>query len=254
MATEKDENRSPQDWAFRELVATPKPTMDYTFRKNTGLNSELMFISAQALVLVHDALSIAALLDVAVKGLRNAAKKPALDELRRKARQSVAATDLLEGGLHPLHAMVIVNVCAALESGIEDTLLVALRFTPGITRALEAVDLKNLPDASNRDLTFEESRDVLSKLEDWASKQRPKAERRAPNLWLDTLKAVGLDVALEDEDRRNVREMIYVRNCICIEHLERMSMPPARWLAGNQTPSLGFHSLRCRDMPPLLLH
>jgi hypothetical protein len=183
-------------------------SLPYDFRRNTGLVIELNLVAGRTLELLHETLSVARILHSGIDELRKNA--PLVEGLRDQVRMTTSGGELLTGDLHPLHAVVIVNLCAALEAGIEDTLIVALRFRPGVISHLSQLGVERLTKHGNRDLTYAEAQQAKQKLETWARKPK----QPAPSGWLRQLASVGLQAALSVEHSAALRELVYVRNCI----------------------------------------
>jgi hypothetical protein len=201
--TERDD----ADFMRGLMIERSEASFPHEFRKNTGQVIELNFVAGRTLQLLHETLSVARVLHVGIDAL---GANPVLAEsLRKEVQQTSSGGELLSNNLHPLYSIVIVNLCAALEAGIDDTLLVAIRFRPGLIGRLVKLGVTKLAASVDRDLTYAEARQTLTRL-----KAFTKSETTAPNGWLRRLEAVGLPVTLIDEHSRALREVIYVRNCI----------------------------------------
>jgi len=195
------------DFVHDLMIGRAEASLPYELRKKTGLVIELNFIAGRTLQLLHETLSVARILHAGIDSLRGNATS--IEKLRKEVQQTASGGELLSNNLHPMHSMVIVNLCAALEAGIDDTIIVALRFRPGLVNHLSKLGVTKLPAPVERDPTYAEAQHATSRL-----KAFTRSEKNAPNGWLRRLEAVRLPVAISDEQCRALREMIYVRNCI----------------------------------------
>jgi hypothetical protein len=196
------------------LVTQQAGALPYEMRKKTNSASELTFASAHALLLVNETLSVAAILDTGLKLLVAPNEATTRERLKPKIKHSTAAQDLLRGDHYAMNAIVVVNLCTALEVGIEDTILVALRFLPGLAERLGLVTAESTQD---RDLSYDEASKAYDRLEQWASKEikrRPPEEKLPPAKWLAMLRAVGLEISLSGEESAAICEMLTLRHCI----------------------------------------
>ncbi|HET9032705.1 MAG TPA: hypothetical protein VFN25_07355 [Dokdonella sp.] len=195
------------DFVHDLMIGRAEASLPYELRKNTGLVIELNFIAGRTLQLLHETLSVARILHAGIDSLKGNATL--VGKLRKEVGQTASGGELLSNNLHPMHSMVIVNLCSALEAGIDDTIIVALRFRPGLLVHLAKLGVTKLTTPVERDLTHTEAQHAASRL-----KAFTRTEKIAPNGWLRRLEAVRLPTAISDEHCRALREMIYVRNCI----------------------------------------
>jgi hypothetical protein len=183
----------------------------HDFRKSTGLSIELNFVSARILEALHGTLSVDRVLRSGLEALWAAPEKVAT--LSEEVRQTRPGTQLLVGDLGPLFSLLVIQFYTALEAGIEDMLLVAIRFRPGVVIHLSHVGVGKLPPSVDRELTLAEAQVVLAKLKTWSKKVGESAGDSAPSGWLRQLDAVGLPLSIDENHRLAIREMVYVRNC-----------------------------------------
>lgn len=202
---------------YRMLAGDQSGALPYWFRKKRGVASEVTFASAQALLLVNETLSVMSVVHAGLDLLALPAAANVRTGVGQKIKNSEAAIALLGGNRHPLHAIVIVNLATALESGIKDTFIVALRFVPHFVQKLRESGIDCGACIDDRDLSYDEARALFSELEKWKQaqlKKLPREQRRPPLGWLIMLDAVGLSVDLSEADCVALREMVYIRNCI----------------------------------------
>ncbi len=197
----------PGDFMGSLMIGRDQASFPYEFRKKTGRVIEVNFVAGRTLELIHEVLSVARVLHAGLDILRMNASL--VEQLRGQTGQTASGGELLANDLHPLHSIVIVNLDAAIDAGIDDTLIVALRFRPGVVAHLAGLGVKKLPTPVDRDLTYSEAGEVLKRLKAWTS-----SESTVPNGWLRRLEAVGLPIALDESYCCAIREMVYVRNCI----------------------------------------
>jgi len=207
------------------LIKRAEATMSADFRKKYG-SSELMLVAASGVELIRDVLKTTNVLHLGVIALakQSAVAKIALnipsplDEAAGEIlRRDVAAGEQLgpqakafvDDDFGPLNAITLVSLCAAVEVSLEDTIRAALRFTPGIVDRLQRIGVKKLDGFKKGDLTYDEACIALRQLKYWA-----RDDASVPDGVLRMLKAVGIDIDVEEGDKKALREMIYVRNCI----------------------------------------
>lgn len=184
----------------------------YDFRKNTGLVIELNFISARTMEILHGALSADLVLRSGIETLLSLPEKVAA--LREQVKQTSPGMELLDGALHPLFALLIVHYYTALEAGIDDMLLAAIRFRPGMLGHLSDLGVSKLPSKRDGDPSRVEAESTLKRLKQWSSEISKRLGDSAPQGWLRQLEAVGLVISITPDHHRAIREMVYVRNCI----------------------------------------
>jgi hypothetical protein len=185
-----------------------------------------MFVAASGVELIRDVLKTTNVLHFGVVAL---AKQSAvahialkgsshLDEAARDVlKQDIAigeqlgpqARTFVDDDFGPLNAITLVSLCAALEVSLEDTIRAALRFTPGIVARLRGLGVKRLEAFSGSDLTYDEACSALRQLKYWA-----RDDASVPDGILRMLGAIGISIDVEEGDKKALREMIYVRNCI----------------------------------------
>ncbi|SFN47807.1 hypothetical protein [Dokdonella immobilis] len=214
------------DLIFDILFGRSEATFPRSFReKNTP--SEVMFVSTDGLVAIEEILRTALVLHQGVSAL---ARQRALitrllhdsknlpEDLRRalqkdadaSGKQEANAKSIVAQGFAPLNSMTLVNLCAAIEVSAENTIIAALRFTPGIVRTLTELGVTKLVDTGTSELTYSDALATFNRLKDWARN----SSKHAPDGVLKMLRAVGLSINVSDSVKADIREMIYVRNCI----------------------------------------
>lgn len=184
----------------------------YDFRKKTGLVLELHIISARTLEILGGMFGAELVLRSGIEALSLAQKK--VISLKARVKNSRQGTALLNGDLTPLFALLVIHYYTALEAGIEDLLLGAIRFRPNLVSHLSNLGVTKLPDEQARDLTLVEAEHVLKRLRLRTSEICKKAGESAPQGWLRQPAAVGLALSVPSEHCFSIREMVYVRNCI----------------------------------------
>ena len=214
------------DLIFDILFNRTEATFPKGFReKNTP--SEVMFVSTDGLVAIEQILRTALVLHHGVSALatqralitrllRDSKNLPT--DLRRKlqkdvdtsAKQEANAKSIVAQGFAPLNSMTLVNLCAAMEVSAENTIIAALRFTPGIVRTLADLGVTKLVDSGTSELSYSGALAAFNRLKDWARN----SSKQAPDGVLKMLHAVGLYIVVSDSVKADIREMIYVRNCI----------------------------------------
>jgi hypothetical protein len=202
-------DRAHEDFVHDLLITRQQALMPYDFRKKTGMVSEIDFVATQAMALVHQALSVMNVLHAGIESLVFGG------EIRRgspaqKAQIAKAAKEIVANDYGPMNSIMVVNLCTAIEVGVEDTLLVALRFKPGTIERCRVAGLIGDQVPTDRDLTYDEARRVLYKLRDWGKK----GGAGPPDGWLRTLSLVGVDVTLKESERAALRELVQLRNAI----------------------------------------
>lgn len=207
-----------QDYMYDMLAGAKSGTVPYWYREKFGVATEVVFASAQTLLLINDTLGVMRVVYAGLDLLAKPGTQKLRDEVGQHVKNSAGALSLLAGDRHPLHSIVIVNLNTALESGIEDTIIVALRFMPHLIQKLGSLGINCAvsPD-EGRDLSNDEARALYSQLEKWKQaqlKKRPKEQRKPPTGWLVMLDAIGIHVDLSEADCGALREMIYIRNCL----------------------------------------
>jgi hypothetical protein len=207
-----------QDFMYNMLAGNQSGALPYWFRKKHCVASELTCAAAQTLLLANDTLGVVYALHAALDALAQPAALAIRNKVGQQVKDSAAATSLLAGSRHPLYSIAIVNLNTALESGIEDTIIVALRFLPHLIEKLAELGIScpTIPDREH-DLSNDQANTLYAELEKWKRTQLnklPKEQRKPPIGWLMMLNAIGLHVDLNDADRAALREMIYIRNSL----------------------------------------
>ena len=227
----------------------------YDFRRKTGLIIELNLVSARTLEMLHGTLSTDLVLRSGMDALRQFPAK--VNALEEQVKHTRPGTQLLSGDLSPLFSLLLVHFYTALEAGITDMLLVAIRFRPGIVGHLSRLGVAKLPPEVNRDLTLFETERVFKRLKQWAGEVGRDAGDSAPKGWLRQLEAAGLSLSMNETNCSAIRELVYVRNCIAHsgsrmnkDCVDEMSVLPAKegQTIRLTTPAMGAYVVACMAM------
>ena len=225
MAGSKD-SRSTPDLVFEILHAQATSAMPSEIRRTHG-STETMFVATEGYSAIGEILQTTVILHAGIVALAKerslssrllSDSKSLSNELRQQlektiaegAKREAAALQIVRDDFAPLNAMTLVSFAAAIEAAVEQTAISVLRYRPGTISRLLELGVKRIAAPCDRDLTYDEAFQAFTRLKEWAfGPSKP-----APNALLGILDAVGLAINLSDRVKEDIREMIYVRNCI----------------------------------------
>jgi hypothetical protein len=222
----EDEQPSTSDLVFQILHAQKEASFPASHRELHG-PSETMFVATESLAAVNEILETALTLHAGIHALalersmslhllkegrnltlalRRQLEKAATDGLKHQP----AALQIIKDDFAPLNAMTLINLAAAIEVAVEQVAMCMLRFCPGAAIKLHDMGVKKTSIPEGRDLSYDEAQAVYVRLKQWAYG----TEDQAPGALLRMLAAVGLPIDLPEQIQSDIREMIYIRNCI----------------------------------------